>query len=836
MSSSNELESLKQFPRPPKETAIPGAEQTTVLGNFVKLEKIGSKHIYVYLVEITNSDSPTEAQQVQEPDLRQQIFASAQQAKGPSKRLVFDGREYAYAAKPLHKKLNWTDGEGCFTTSLRIHETDCQFNVTIKAHRTYDVKMLKKYCRGSTDIPQAYVQGVAFALDSIIRSCSFPSMQVISGRKLFPNYKVTTNAGFDAWWEYRMSVRMARQEIYLTISARAVPVITTPTVSEMAQMFFKKRQWTDKPQQQGKRDVRWAKFESCVRGLQVTVDGEQIVLNGLTARTASELQIDGKPLAEYYQQSTGIEQMDAAWPCAITGRDNRPVPLCLCKLDPQVLSGISGWQRDKLMDLSVLSPEMRQQLLKTAAQELSDACNSDPNLLAFGIRTEPTLASIPAQVLSRPQIRMGHNDTSEQAAVGDNGEWTLRRVQQSCSGLTRWAVVVFASKQQCSEPQTRAFILQLIKAMAQLQIPVEATHPRIHHASLQKPIAKTLQRITQGFKEGPMQMLLCVLPSHNQAVYGEIKRVAWVQLGVQTQCVLMQRVQGGHRPKLLEHLALKINTKLGGFTVEPLLPDQSQPPTIIVSADVCHTTEARISVASIVWSIDLQAQRFAGSVVQHPEHQEIIENMDAIIRHALRSFYQHTGKKPVRILYFRDGVSDSQLEHVKQVELGAIIRGCALIEPLFRPQITVVIARKRHFARFMLPSANCPLGTVVMQMAHPQILSFYLIAHHAQRGVAKPVYFMVLHDEVFSGSLDQLYQLTYRLCFAYPIVTRVVTMPASLYYAHRLSGKGRMQINSPFDTLSRSQASTTSAKPAVSTQTMHLVPVHERLADTMYFL
>ncbi|KAJ2842248.1 hypothetical protein IWW36_005977, partial [Coemansia brasiliensis] len=370
--------------------------------------------------------------------------------------------------------------------------------------------------------------------------------------------------------------------------------------------------------------------------------------------------------------------------------------------------------------------------------------------------------------------------------------------------------------------------------MTQLRVLVEATQPRIYHTSVQKPIAQTLQRISQCTKDGQLQLLVCVLPSHNQAVYGEIKRVAWVQLGIQTQCVLMQRVQGGHRPKLLEHLALKINTKLGGFTAEPLLPDQPQATTMIVSADVCHTTEARISVASIVWSIDLQAQRFAGSVVQHPEHQEIIENMDAIIRHALRSFYQHTRKKPLRILYFRDGVSDSQLEHVKQVELGAIIRGCALVEPSFRPEITVVIARKRHFARFMLPKANCSLGTVVMQMAHPQILSFYLIAHYAQRGVAKPVYFMVLHDEVFSSSdsLDQLYQLTYRLCFAYPIVTRAVTMPASLYYAHRLSGKGRMQINCPFDDLSRSLANSTNAKPATTQDNLHLVPVHEKLADT----
>ncbi|KAJ2556673.1 hypothetical protein GGH12_006297, partial [Coemansia sp. RSA 1822] len=189
---------------------------------------------------------------------------------------------------------------------------------------------------------------------------------------------------------------------------------------------------------------------------------------------------------------------------------------------------------------------------------------------------------------------------------------------------------------------------------------------------------------------------------------------------------------------------------------------------------------------------------------------------------------------PVQIVYLRDGVSDSQLEDVRRIELDGIIRGCKLVDPKYEPRVLLMIARKRHCTRFVQETSNfenCVPGTVVTEMTRNG--GFHLIAHHAIHGVSKPTYFLITHNTTRMSNAD-IHKMTYDLCFAYPIVMRAVTMPAPLYYAHRLSGKGRVQTNEPFDLLPYFNTVKKNAK-AKHTD-VHLVPVHQNLAHSMYFM
>ncbi|PIA14828.1 stem cell self-renewal protein Piwi [Coemansia reversa NRRL 1564] len=319
--------------------------------------------------------------------------------------------------------------------------------------------------------------------------------------------------------------------------------------------------------------------------------------------------------------------------------------------------------------------------------------------------------------------------------------------------------------------------------------------------------------------------------STGSAVYGEIKRIAHTQIGVQTQCVRYQKARG-HHPRLLTQILLKINVKLGGnnsaIVQGPTASILDKQTTLVLSADVCHASFAAhqpMSIVGVVWSMDKQAQRFAGAVVQHPQRMEIIENLDVIMRYALRSFYAKTGSKPQRIMYYRDGANESQVSWIRQVELTGIRRACKLIDPDYVPSITAIIARKRHHARFMLPQENCRPGTVVQDWAAPQEQSFFMLTHRALFGVSKPVHYIVLQNDAIGNdqppTLSELQTLTYQLAYQYPIVTRPTTMPASLYYAHRLASRGRMQLN---------------RNPIGRGTLLHLIPVHERLQNTMYFL
>lgn len=102
-------------------------------------------------------------------------------------------------------------------------------------------------------------------------------------------------------------------------------------------------------------------------------------------------------------------------------------------------------------------------------------------------------------------------------------------------------------------------------------------------------------------------------------------------------------------------------------------------------------------------------------------------------------FYKSTGGyKPLRIILYRDGVSEGQFLHVLQHELTAIREACIKLEAEYRPGITFVVVQKRHHTRLFCSekrdqsgkSGNIPAGTTVdVCITHPTEFDFYLCSH-----------------------------------------------------------------------------------------------------------
>ncbi|KAJ2802988.1 hypothetical protein H4R20_003070 [Coemansia guatemalensis] len=645
-----------------------------------------------------------------------------------------------------------------------------------------------------------------FALDSILR-CQM-DITPIDGRRISSDGAVPTDAGFDIWWEYRPTLRATQGQLLLNIGARAVPMSpASGTVADLAQTFFQRID--DK-----KLSRDWSRFATLVRGLRV-------ITKALGIRRLVRL--------------TPLDHGSTQTPMAIT-TNKETLALDQCQLTRQILTGLSPPQHQKLLLNSVLTVATRRQLTEHGAKLLQKAAEQ---LNRFGIKIGELMTTT-AQVLPAPSLHLGEG---KQVQVSHStGNWSISGAKlHSPVTLNSWAVVVLGG--HVDTALVRGYVTQLVKSAHELGMVITNPRPPIIPGNI-NDIDGVLRRATaaaaaqQQKSEGgiPPQLLLCLLAhgSTAPAVYGEIKRVALTQIGIQTQCVRYHKARG-HHPRLLTQVLLKINVKLGGNTstiaqsaLTPTILEKQT--TLVISADVCHASFAAhqpMSTAGVVWSVDTQAQRFAGSVVQHPQRMEIIENLDVIARHALRVFYQKTGAKPQRIMYYRDGANESQVPWVRKVELEGLRQACQLIDPKYAPPITVLIARKRHHARFMLQSENCPPGTVVFRnMVTPKEESFFMLTHRAILGVSKPVHYIVLQNDAGPGNAPpptaaELHALTYQLAYQYPIVTRGVTMPASLYYAHRLASRGRMQLCHP---------STSRGLP------LHLVPVHENLQNNMYFL
>jgi len=143
----------------------------------------------------------------------------------------------------------------------------------------------------------------------------------------------------------------------------------------------------------------------------------------------------------------------------------------------------------------------------------------------------------------------------------------------------------------------------------------------------------------------------------------------------------------------------------------------------------------------------------------------------------LAEFAGKKGSLPKHILFYRDGVSESQYGEVRQKELPQIRSACAAAirtrkksEP--QPFITLIIVAKRHHARFYDSPAvrtNLLSGLIVdEQVVAPKRFNFYLQAHDSPIATALNAHYVVLENEsnYTADELQKLVSLVQRLGYS----------------------------------------------------------------------
>ncbi|KAF2648957.1 Piwi-domain-containing protein [Lophiostoma macrostomum CBS 122681] len=287
--------------------------------------------------------------------------------------------------------------------------------------------------------------------------------------------------------------------------------------------------------------------------------------------------------------------------------------------------------------------------------------------------------------------------------------------------------------------------------------------------------------------------------------FASVKRVIDTKLGIPSLCIADDVARSQRKfYQYASNIALKANLKLGNsnhnigltpheksrlFTgFNPQAKTEGRFDTLILGADVTHATgaspETSLSIAAVVGNVDQNMGKFYGSVRCQGAGVEIIEDMHG------------------KILYYRDGVGDSQYEMIRRNEVRAIESAYAdyraelkrTVEPE-KPPITVVVVTKRHNTRFYPPqansTANCDPGTCVESgVTSPVYFDFFLQSHTPVKGTAKPTYYCVLQNEMqFSPKILQ--DFTNALCYTYVRTCLPVSYVPPVYYADRLCDRAR---------------------------------------------
>ncbi|XP_053313403.1 piwi-like protein 1 [Spea bombifrons] len=286
------------------------------------------------------------------------------------------------------------------------------------------------------------------------------------------------------------------------------------------------------------------------------------------------------------------------------------------------------------------------------------------------------------------------------------------------------------------------------------------------------------------------QLIVCILSSNRKDRYDAIKKFLCVDCPIPSQCVLAKTL---NKPQTVvsvaTKIALQINCKMGGelWSVEIPLKE-----LMIVGIDCYHdTSSGRRSVGGFVASLNQGMTRWFSRCVLQDQKQEIVDALKVCMQAALKAWYSFNKNLPSRIIIYRDGVGDGQLQTLVNYEVTQFLDCIQSAGKDYSPKLTVIVVKKRVSARFFAHIDgrlnNPPPGTVIdVEVTRPEWYDFYIVSQAVRAGTVSPTHYNVVYD---SGALkpDHMQRLTYKLCHLYFNWPGVIRVPAPCQYAHKLA-------------------------------------------------
>ncbi|XP_057968786.1 protein argonaute PNH1-like isoform X2 [Malania oleifera] len=748
---------------------------------------------------------------------------------------VYDGKRTLYTAG----LLPFTSKE--FTITL-VDEDELmgiprerEYKVRIRFIAIASMCQLRELLAGKqVDTPQEALK----VIDIVLRELA--AQRYISVGRFFysPNFRrpQPLGGGLQSWRGFYQSIRPTQMGLSLNIDMSTTAFIEPlPVMEFVAQILGKdicSRPLSDADRVKVKRALRGVKVEVTHRGNV----RRKYRISGLTSQPTRELifpvdeKMNMKSVVEYFQEMYGFTIQHSHLPCLQVGNQRKVnyLPMEACKIveGQRYTKGLNEKQITSLLKVTCQRPhEQETDILQTINQ---NGYAQDPYAKEFSISIDDRLASVQARVLPAPWLKY-HDTGKEKVYLPEVGQWNMMNKKViNGSTVTYWACINFSRSVQ--ESTVRGFCHQLIQ-MCQVTgmefnhepvIPIYSARPD----QVKKALKHVYNTAANKLEGKDLELLIAILPDNNGSLYGDLKRICETDLGLISQCCLTKYVTKTSR-RYLANVALKINVKMGGRNTVLLdalswrIPLVSDIPTIIFGADVTHPEsieDSSPSIAAVVASQDWpEVTKYAGLVCAQAHRQELIQDLfktwqdpkqgtmtGGMIRELLLSFKKATGQKPLRIIFYRDGVSEGQFYQVLLYELDAIRKACASLEASYQPPVTFVVVQKRHHTRLfavdhndrssMDKSGNILPGTVVdSKICHPTEFDFYLCSHAGIQGTSRPAHYHVLWDEN-NFRADEIQSLTNNLCYTYARCTRSVSVVPPAYYAHLAAYRARFYM------------------------------------------
>lgn len=570
-------------------------------------------------------------------------------------------------------------------------------------------------------------------------------------------------------------------------------------------------------------------------------------------------------------------KLDNKHPVINVGNRQNPryLPAEVCEVIPgqPVGSKLNSAQTSSMIKFACRTPGLNAQSISDAGRKVLGLDeDQSAGLEKLGLHIERDLITVQARILQPPQIKYsGQNQAQAKVVNPSNGGWNMIGSKfNKSSSISNWSYVeIMNGSSYWKDPNS---LVQIVKNLVThlrektgLNIakdpsirPGVVTIKRRFDAEQanNKAIEDCLSHYSKQGSKYPL-FLLIVLPFYDGPIYSTVKRLADTKAGIHTVCVVAEKLSKSQM-QYWGNIALKFNLKAGG-TNHILDPSKlgiiSEGKTMVVGIDVTHPSPqsrgSAPSVAGIVASVDRTLGQWPAALSVQESRKEMVSALKELFKSRLQVWSNRNSKQlPENIIIYRDGVSEGQYQTVLESELPLIRQACSeMYPPKVQPALSIIIVGKRHHTRFYPTKeadmdekngGNCKPGTIVDRgVTEVRFWHFYLQAHAAIKGTARPAHYYVILDEVFrykikAAPADALEELTHNMCHLFGRATRAVSICPPAYYADLVCERARCYLSRVFDP--SDSGSTAAGSQAGDNAQQSDVNIHPNLKDTMFYI
>ncbi|BFZ18411.1 hypothetical protein BsWGS_21450 [Bradybaena similaris] len=313
-----------------------------------------------------------------------------------------------------------------------------------------------------------------------------------------------------------------------------------------------------------------------------------------------------------------------------------------------------------------------------------------------------------------------------------------------------------------------------------------------------------LQAIRQNLTPN-VQIIVAVAPNNKKDRYDAIKKCCCIDNPVPSQVVLQRTLakkQG--LMSVATKIAIQMNCKMGGEVWGVEIPMKF---AMIVGIDSYHDSANKgQSVGALVASLNKECTRYYSMTEDHPRGNDALNSLTTLLAVALRKYHDINKALPQKLVFYRDGVGDGQLEFVYKHECEQVHAAFSSVGGVdYKPNFAFIIVKKRINTRLFAHNnnqvSNPPPGTLVdSRVTKPDWYDFFLVSQSVRQGTVSPTSYNVIYDKT-GLQADHMQQLTYKLTHMYFNWQGTIRVPAPCQYAHKLAFLQGQSLHRPFSAL-----------------------------------